>query len=189
LETTADALVAAAQQEIAERGWGGVRTRGVAQRAGVNNALVHYHFGSLDALKLRAVETTIEAVADDTMGAALDASTPAEIVRLVGAGLAAARVESVAWRVLVEALVQAAREPAVAGMMVRLLDSYRTAAIAVLGDAVARGDLPITTDVDALAGAVLALLDGVALHRMLMPGTDLGRIVGAFAALLETSED
>ena len=51
---TRDRLIEATLVEIVERGWGGVRSRSVAERAGVNNALVHYHFGSMDRLRLEA---------------------------------------------------------------------------------------------------------------------------------------
>jgi AcrR family transcriptional regulator len=39
-----EALLQAAAELIAEVGWGRVSSRMVAERAGVNNALVHYHF-------------------------------------------------------------------------------------------------------------------------------------------------
>ncbi len=39
---------------LGEVGWGQITTRKVAQRAGVNNALVHYYFGSKSNLLLEA---------------------------------------------------------------------------------------------------------------------------------------
>ena len=48
-------LLSAAASLIAERGWSAVTTRAVAERAGVNQALVHYHFGSIDNLRREAV--------------------------------------------------------------------------------------------------------------------------------------
>lgn len=187
--STRGLLIAAAQEEIAHRGWGGVRTRGIAGRAGVNSALVHYHFGSLDDLKHRALEAALESVADETIASALTAATAAGTVRQIGEAMGATRVESAQWRVLTEAFLQAPREPLVAEAMLRLIDGYRQVAVARLDAAVEQGEIPADTDTEGLAGALLALLDGVALHQMMIPDLDVSRIVEAFAALLENPED
>src|SRR6185437_2923905 len=50
---TRSRILRAAAVAIAERGWGAVRTRDIAERAGVNNALIHYYFGTRQQL-LRA---------------------------------------------------------------------------------------------------------------------------------------
>lgn len=51
-----DALLTAAQELLVEVGHAGITTRKLAERAGVNNGLVHYYFGSMDDLLLRVVE-------------------------------------------------------------------------------------------------------------------------------------
>ncbi len=45
-DATRAAILQAAEIEFAERGFGGARARAIAERAGVNNALPFYHFGS-----------------------------------------------------------------------------------------------------------------------------------------------
>ncbi len=57
-------LVGAAIEVIARDSWGGMTTRKVARRAGVNPGLVHYHFGAASAL---AREAALQA-----MGAAFE---------------------------------------------------------------------------------------------------------------------
>ncbi len=52
--STSERLAAAAVQLIAEDGWAAVTTRRVAERAGVNQGLVHYHYGSVAALRREA---------------------------------------------------------------------------------------------------------------------------------------
>ena len=51
-----DALLDAAEQLLVEVGFAGITTRKLAERAGVNNGLVHYYFGSMEDLLLRVIE-------------------------------------------------------------------------------------------------------------------------------------
>lgn len=52
---TRDRLLAATRTVIAAEGWGAVTTRRVAEVAGVGAGLVHYHAGSVAALRRDAV--------------------------------------------------------------------------------------------------------------------------------------
>jgi AcrR family transcriptional regulator len=51
-------IIAAAQQEFSERGFGGARMQSIAARAGVNKALLHYYFRS----KQKLYEITIKSL-------------------------------------------------------------------------------------------------------------------------------
>ena len=53
---TRDAVLAAARQAFAERGFDGATIRGIATAAGVDPALVHHYFGNKDKLFLAAIE-------------------------------------------------------------------------------------------------------------------------------------
>jgi AcrR family transcriptional regulator len=53
---TRDAVLAAARQAFAEKGFDGATIRGIAAAAGVDPALVHHYFGSKDKLFLAAIE-------------------------------------------------------------------------------------------------------------------------------------
>ncbi|MGI8829528.1 MAG: TetR/AcrR family transcriptional regulator [Candidatus Limnocylindria bacterium] len=50
------ALLDAAEALLVEVGHAGVTVRGVAERAGVNQGLVHYYFGSMEELLLQTLE-------------------------------------------------------------------------------------------------------------------------------------
>ncbi|HET6392945.1 MAG TPA: TetR family transcriptional regulator [Blastococcus sp.] len=52
---TRDAVLAAARQAFAEKGFDGATIRGIASAAGVDPALVHHYFGSKDKLFLAAI--------------------------------------------------------------------------------------------------------------------------------------
>src|ERR1700722_10063046 len=55
-DATRRALLDAAEELLISKGVAGITTRKVADRAGVNQALVHYHFGIIEELLLAALE-------------------------------------------------------------------------------------------------------------------------------------
>ena len=55
-----EALLDAAERLLLEVGHAGITTRKLAETAGVNNGLVHYYFGSNEALLVRALERFTE---------------------------------------------------------------------------------------------------------------------------------
>lgn len=55
-----DALLDAAERLLVEAGHAGITTRRLAEAAGVNHGLVHYYFGSVEALLVRTLERFTE---------------------------------------------------------------------------------------------------------------------------------
>ena len=77
-DTTRAALVNAARRAFAARGFAGARTQQIADEAGVNKALILYHFGGKQGL-YTAVVTQLIARAQEAIDAAVDAgATPVE---------------------------------------------------------------------------------------------------------------
>jgi AcrR family transcriptional regulator len=65
LKTTArsaaeDTLLDAAERLLVDVGYAGITTRRLAEEAGVNNGLVHYYFGSIENVMVRALERFTE---------------------------------------------------------------------------------------------------------------------------------
>jgi AcrR family transcriptional regulator len=58
--TAEEALLDAAERLLADVGYAGITTRRLAEAAGVNHGLVHYYFGSNEALLVRALERFTE---------------------------------------------------------------------------------------------------------------------------------
>jgi AcrR family transcriptional regulator len=55
-DTTRKALLDAAEELLISKGMAAITTRKVAEQAGVNQALVHYHFGTIEELLLGVLE-------------------------------------------------------------------------------------------------------------------------------------
>lgn len=67
---------------------------------------------------------------------------------------------------LVQAWAVADQEPAVREMLVRRREQLMTVTRMLLGDGMAKGDLPAWLDVESVAGGLSAMLDGLLLQRV-----------------------
>lgn len=174
-------ILDAAAAAIAERGWGAVSTRAIAERAGVNNALIHYYFGSRQQL-LRAA--AIDGV--------LRAFQPAEQILAGARTLSEALVGMVGWirdgsvdrretRLLAETMLAASRDETLRAALAGALAGLRATLAARLS-----AETPPSAELDAESAAIVlaAALDGLLLHYLLDSTLDLERAAAALAALL-----
>ena len=163
---------------IAELGWTRVTTRKVAERAGVNNALVHYYFGTKRALLLQAATDAFM----NELGGPLEALATHD-------DLGEAVLRSIAWleragpshttsRIVVEMMLQAVHDPALRETSRQMLHDFRQA---VQAKAAEQG-WPAETAAG-LAIMLAALLDGLYLHVLLDPELDLGAAAAALRPL------
>ena len=181
---TRSRLLDAAVAVIADGGWDAATSRVVAERACVNDALLHDHFGSDDALRRAAVEHALEHELTRPVAAALEAHDVLDGVMAALTGLAAGGTESPGHRVLVEALDQCLHDDVLRTGMAEQLQTFRgelTARLALLREG---GALRADADPDALAVMITAVVDGLLLHLMAEPGLDIRPPAEALVALL-----
>jgi AcrR family transcriptional regulator len=177
-------LLDAAVELIAEVGWAAVTSRGVAERAGVNNGVVHYHFGSMDELRRAAAMHGLSAVFAGALDNFFAAPTTADaLVGLTGA-LRAVDMASPPAVVTLEAMLHAPRDPEVARLVRETLEPFRAAMRHKLQHDRDAGRLAAAVDVPGLAVALTAALDGLMLHAMVEPDLDIGAATRAVTALL-----
>ncbi|MGE5291556.1 MAG: TetR/AcrR family transcriptional regulator [Micromonosporaceae bacterium] len=177
-------LLAAAVAVIAEDGWAAATSRVVAGRAGVNNALVHYHFGSIDALRRAAVWHVVEAELAGPMAAMLEAGDLLGGIADAVGGLAEEGAASPGNRVLAEALVQSMRDDEIRDGLARALGALRDLLTSRLIQELQAGRVRRDADPAALAVIFAALIDGLVLHVFAEPGLDVRSPVAALAGLL-----
>ncbi|MFJ8961891.1 TetR/AcrR family transcriptional regulator [Lentzea sp. NPDC102401] len=173
---TREQLIDAAAGLVGEVGWGAVTTRLVAERAGVNAALVHYHFSSVqELLSTAALQFAAKALAESAE--ALRSVSPAEGVERIFADLTRFTGTDPESLLLAEAFLAAHRLPELRAGLSALVAEFRTRVAEWLREAGVR---------DAAAVALLlgAAIDGLVLHRALDSSVDFRVVAGPFRRLV-----
>ncbi len=158
-----DAVVHAAAEVFAERGYEGVRIQEIARRAGVSTGAIYAHFRGRHDLLVATIDRYNGTVAqeqmagyDDERGTAADA--------LAGVGIALARDPDVGMRPLaIEALVAARREPELAALMRSRVEDSNAQLEALVQRGQVDGSIARDVDPAALARFANALVVGVAM--------------------------
>jgi AcrR family transcriptional regulator len=163
---TRERLLDAATALIPEVGWGGVTTRRVAERAGVNQALVHYHFSSVTDLLIAAVLRAARLMVDGPAAALAEAPDIGAGIDALLAGMEPLTGTDPASLLMVEAFLAAPRHERLRTELAAMLDDFRTH---VAGWLRAQGH----PDPEATAGVLAAAIDGLILHRAVDPSRDL----------------
>ncbi|SMC58318.1 TetR/AcrR family transcriptional regulator [Lentzea albidocapillata] len=173
---TREQLIDAAAQLVGEVGWGAVTTRLVAERAGVNAALVHYHFSSVsELLSTAALQFASRALAESAQ--ALAAVSPAEGVERIFADLSRFTGTDPESLLLAEAFLAAHRLPGLRAGLSALVVDFRTRVAEWLRDSGVQ-------DADAVALLLGAAIDGLVLHRALDSSVDFRVVAGPFRRLV-----
>lgn len=165
-EDRRQALVQAAFEQIADRGFEGLRTREVASRVGVNIATLHYYFPTKEALIRGVVELamgrfqatlTPDGSSADRLRNHLDA-----VRRLLGE-------DPRLGAVMAELALRAPRDPVIAGIMAGTNEAWHRMVRAMLRHAVRDGHLRPEVDSDDVAALVTATLMSMTLRAVRGP--------------------
>lgn len=162
---TRERLLEATVAVIGEAGWGGVTTRAVAERAGVNQGLVHYHFASITDLLIAASTSFTRALLHQTAEELATKDVSGGLDWLLGE-LARYTGDDPASRTFAEALLAAGRLPQLRAELAAVLTAFRATVADWLRD---HGH---NHEADATALVLAATLDGLVLHRTLQPDLD-----------------
>lgn len=176
-------LLQAAAELIAERGWTAVSTRMLAERAGVAPGLVHYHFSSMQAVLVEAAVAATRSLAAQ-IGPVLAAAGSAEEVLTMLFGMLDAYTGTDPMSVLfVEAYLAATRDEQLRQALGAVIGEFRQQ----LGDFLDAHGVP---DPQTTALVLAAAIDGVLMHRTLLPGPDGAEVAAVLRRFVTTgSED
>jgi len=167
------ALVRAAFNEIAERGFEGLRTREVAAEVGVNIATLHYHFPSKEALIRAVLELAMQRFRSTLKSHGSAADQLRNHLRAVRKLLSD---EPQLGAVMAELTLRSARDPSIAGIMAETYEAWHRTVRGLLRRAAREGHVGPELDSDDVAAIVVATLTSMTLPAA--PGADrAGRAV------------
>lgn len=177
---TRERLVAATAELIAEIGWCNVSTRTVAERAGVNPGVVHYHVTSIDELRRLAAIQGVQAFFQGPINEAITEHHPREAVAELLAVLTSADPRAPHLLLLYESLVAAGRDEQLREQIAELVMQLRQR----LTDWLVTHQVP---DPEAVAVTVTAALDGYLLQRALDPTLEPEPLIEGLSKLLSAA--
>jgi AcrR family transcriptional regulator len=162
-EKRREELVRAAFNQIAERGFEGLRTREVAAEVGVNIATLHYYFPTKESL--------IRGVLEHAMGRFRSTlaphGSPSDQLRNHLRAVRRLLVdEPELGSVMGELALRSARDKSIAAMMAEMYDAWHATMRGLLRRAVRAGDLRPELDSDGVAAVVVATLSAMTLPTM-----------------------
>lgn len=171
--TVRERLLNAAAELIAEKGWGAVSTRVLADRAGVGSGVVHYHFDSLRAVLVQAAVGALRSAVDGLAEVLETCSTPADALTRLLEALDGHGGQELFTETFLAATRDDELRQAVGGVLV---DFRRTLAAWFESRGV---PTPVET-----AAVLAAAVDGVLLHRALSPDLSADVVVPVLGRLL-----
>lgn len=176
-------LLAAAERCLRAKGYSATTSRDLASEGGTSLAAIGYHFGSKEALLNEAMTKCFSAWSEN-LGARLLAlvGLPREelMAQMLPAIYEAIETDRAVLVAFFDALAQSERSPELRALLVSQYQQGRAEVSALMG--VLLGTDGTDADAQALAGLVVALLDGLAVQaiidRSLLPATDAVRQLG-----------
>ena len=154
------ALVRAAFNQIAERGFEGLRTREVAREAGVNIATLHYYFPTKEKL----IEGVVEHAMDRFRTTLAPHGSPADQLRNhLRSVKSLVQEEPRLGVVMGELALRSARDPGIARIMRETNEAWHRAVRGLLRRAVKEGNLRPEMNSDEVAAMVVATLRNLTL--------------------------
>jgi AcrR family transcriptional regulator len=159
-ERRREELVRAAFNQIAERGFEGLRTREVAAEVGVNIATLHYYFPTKESL--------IRGVVEHAMGRFRSTlaphGSPSDQLRNHLRAVRKLLVnEPELGTVMGELALRSARDKSIAAIITEMYDAWHATMRGLLRRAVKQGDLRPELDSDGVAAVVVATLTAMTL--------------------------
>ncbi|MHB1510017.1 MAG: TetR family transcriptional regulator [Acidimicrobiales bacterium] len=159
---TRQGLVEAAIETLQAEGYSGASARAIARRAGCNQALVFYHFGSVVGLLLAALDAVSASRLEHYSAAVANVGSPAELVEVAAAifreDLAAGYVT-----VLVEMIAGASSTPGLGAEVAARISPWKQFAVEVIDSVLGDSALGTVIPSGELAHGIVALYLGLEL--------------------------
>ncbi|MFC4117960.1 TetR/AcrR family transcriptional regulator [Nonomuraea zeae] len=167
---------------LREHGWPGVTTRAVAERAGTNAGLIHYHFGGLPGLHAAIFRRATDLIINPMVAELLSAGDERAALAMMRGMMPRMSGDQQTARLAAELIVGATRDPALGEV---LRDELRQAR-SQIADRLARlhpGWSP--GQAQGAAALIVAAIDGLMLHHLIDGDLPVDEALAAAEELLE----
>ncbi len=169
----AQRIIEAMRSSVARRGISGSTFEHVAREAGVSRGLLHYYFGTKEALLVEVVRRDSEhriARLDEPLGKAGSAD---EILQILVSSLQDSITNDPGfWVLLFEVFTAGRRNPDIEREVGELFARTRDHVAEILRAKESEGVLALAVDADAIVGFMFAVADGLALQMLSDPDRD-----------------
>jgi len=172
---------------MADVGIDRVRGRAVADRAGVNPALVHYYYGTMAALVVEAAQHALLSELGPSIDAFASGGTVQEGVAAILDWIAE-HGRTPGATILAEAMVKGTRDPKFRSWSRNAARRFRALILQRLEQGRDAGEIDTTLDLEATALLLAAALDGLLFHHLVDPKLAVTRAAAPIAAMLRDSE-
>lgn len=168
-QSAPERILEAACDLIAADGIDEVRIARVARRAGASTALVHHYFSTREELLEQALIHSFEQAGDERFGEQLgnEETATQALARGIGECLPLPGGQEREWVLWVELWLRAVREPELRPVAARLYERYRRWMAALVQAGVKSGEFRSGIDVERVADAAMALLDGAGVRALI----------------------
>ena len=176
----ASRIVEAMRSSVARRGISGSTFEHVAREAGVSRGLLHYYFGTKEALLVEVVRRDAQhriTRLDEPLGAASNAD---EILQVLVASLEdSIQNDPGFWVLIFELFTAGRRNPDIQHEVGELFNRTRDHVAEIFRAKQREGVLELEADADAVVGFLFAVADGVALQVLSDPDRDHTDVIAA----------
>ena len=173
-------IVEAMRSSVARRGISGSTFEHVAREAGVSRGLLHYYFGTKEALLVEVCRRDAEhrvARLDEPLA---KAGTADDVLQALVANLQdSVENEPGFWVLLFELFTAGRRNPEIQREIGELFNTTRDHVAEIFRAKEREGVLKLAADADAVVGFLFAVADGVALQMLTDPQRDHTDVIAA----------
>lgn len=174
----AQRIVAAMRSSVARRGVSGSTFEHVAREAGVSRGLLHYHFGTKEALVAEVVRQDCAGRMERLESQLVEATSADDVVEMLRRSLEEFVADEFV-TVLHEFFTLSRRNADVAEEFAALLTNTRELVAGMLTAKQAEGVLRLHGEPTAIATLIFALGDGIAMRMLAQPELDWGPTIEA----------
>ncbi|MFG1933702.1 TetR/AcrR family transcriptional regulator [Mycobacterium sp. NPDC048908] len=157
-------ILRAARDVINERGYEAANFQAIASRAGLSRPTMHYYFHTREEIYDCLIAETYSIVADCIAQAKREATLLDQLSRFVSSAHRSGFADRSMLQFTITARLESQRGPTLRGQPGPVVSAVHAFYTAIVGDAIARGEIAVDTDAPAVVNMLLAVFLGMGFY-------------------------